>query len=148
LATIRLNEKTLADVTTPADQPQAYYWDAELVGLGVVVGRTGAKTFVARAWVNGKNRRVKIGIAGRPRPDGHPWSVALARAEAKKLLGKMSEGVDLNAELREQRATAGEPGGPTLRDAYTAHLEKMRKRNRSEQTIATMKKEVEKYLAD
>ncbi len=82
MGTIRLNEKTLADLATPADQPQAYYWDTELVGLGVVVGRTGAKTFVARAWVNGKNRRVKIGVAGRPRPDGHPWSVALARAEA------------------------------------------------------------------
>jgi len=148
LATIRLNEKTLADLPTPADRPQAYYWDTELLGLGVVVGRTGAKTFVARAWINGKNRRVKIGIAGRPRPDGHPWNVALARAEAKKLLGKMSEGVDLNAELRDQRAAASEfAGGPTLRDAYTAHLEKMRKRNRSEQTIATMKKEVEKYLA-
>jgi len=147
--TIRLNEKTLADLATPADCAQAYYWDTELLGLGVVVGRTGAKTFVARAWVNGKNRRVKIGIAGRPRSDGHPWSVTLARAEAKKLLGKMSEGLDLNAERREQRATADEPaGGPTLRDAYTVHLEKMRKRNRSEQTIATMKKEVEKYLPD
>ena len=54
MATIRLNEKTLADLATPADQPQAYYWDTELVGLGVVVGRTGAKTFVARAWINGK----------------------------------------------------------------------------------------------
>lgn len=147
MATIRLNEKTLADLPIPTDQPQAYYWDTETMGLGVVVGRTGAKTFVARAWINGKNRRVKIGVAGRPRPDGHRWSVALARAEARKLLGKMSEGVDLNVERREQRALAAEPaGGPTLRDAYNAHLEKMRKRNRSPDSIATMKKEVEKYL--
>ena len=41
----------------------------ELSGLGVVVGRA-TKTFVARSWVNGRNRRVKIGIAGHPRPDG------------------------------------------------------------------------------
>jgi integrase len=148
LATIRLNEKTLADLRVPDDCIQAYYWDTELSGLGVVVGRN-TKTFVARSWVNGKNRRVKIGVAGQPRPDGHLWSVALARAEARKLLGKMSEGVDLNAELRVERAVAAAPaGGPTLRDAYEAHLEKMRKRGRSEQTIATMKKEVEKYLAD
>jgi integrase len=146
LATIRLNEKTLADLPAPTDRAQAYYWDTELLGLGVVVGRT-SKTFVARAWVSGKNRRVKIGIAGQPRPDGHLWSVALARAEAKKLLGKLADGVDLNAELRAERAAAATPTvGPTLRDAYTAHLAKMRKRGRSEQTIATMKKEVEKYL--
>jgi hypothetical protein len=53
------------------DRIQAYYWDTELSGLDVVVGRT-TKTFVARAWINGKNRRVKIGGAGQPRPDGHP----------------------------------------------------------------------------
>ena len=149
MPTIRLNEKTLADLAPPADSAQAYFWDTELTGLGVVVGRSGAKTFVARAWVNGKNRRVKIGVAGRPRPDGHAWNVALARAEAKRLLGKMSEGVDPNAELRERRAaTSQAAGGPTLRDAYEAHLERMRKRNRAERTISTMKNEIEKYLAD
>lgn len=97
-ATIRLNEKTLADLRVPDNCIQVYYWDTELSGLGVVVGRT-TKTFVARSWVNGKNRRVKIGVAGQPRPDGHLWSIALARAEARKLLGKMSAGVDLKAEL-------------------------------------------------
>jgi integrase len=146
--TIRLNEKTLADLRTPADCVQAYYWDTELSGLGVVVGRT-AKTFVARAWINGKNRRVKIGIAGHPRPDGHLWTVTLARLEAKKVLGKLADGIDLNAELRVELPAAAEPaGGPTLRDAYEAHLLKMRRRGRSDQSIGTMKKEVEKYLAD
>jgi integrase len=148
LGTIRLNEKTLAELRVPDNESQAYYWDTEQQGLGVVVGRS-TKTFVARAWINGKNRRVKIGVAGKPRPDGHLWSVVLARAEARKLLGKMSEAVDVNAELRVEPSTAAAPErGPTLRDAYQAHMEKMRKRGRSEQTIATMKKEVEKYLAD
>lgn len=147
MATIRLNEKTLAELRAPADQAQVYYWDTELKGLGVVVGRAN-KTFVARSWVNGKNRRVKIGVAGEPRPDGHIWNVALARTEAKKLLGKFSDGVDINAELREERSAIGSAGGPTFRDAYEAHLLKMRRRNRSEQSIATMKKEIEKYLAD
>jgi hypothetical protein len=40
----------------------------------VVVGRTGIKTFIARAWVNRKKRRVKIGVAGAPRSDGHMWT--------------------------------------------------------------------------
>jgi integrase len=149
LATIRLNEKTLAELRVPDDQIQVYYWDTELLGLGVVVGRN-TKTFVARAWINGKNRRVKIGVAGRPRPDGHSWSVALARTEAKKLIGKMSDGLDVNAQVREERSatTVAVADGPTFRDAYETHLLKMRRRNRSEQTIATMKKEVEKYLSD
>lgn len=36
------------DLRAPDDCIQAYYWDTELSGLGVVVGRT-TKTFVARA---------------------------------------------------------------------------------------------------
>ena len=147
MATIRLNEKTLAELRAPADRAQVYYWDTELKGLGVVVGRAN-KTFVARSWVNGKNRRGKIGVAGEPRPDGHIWNVALARTEARKLLGKLSDGVDINAELREERSAIGSAGGPTFRDACEAHLLKMRRRNRSEHSIATMKKEMEKYLAD
>ena len=148
MTTLRLNEKTLADLRLPVDQIQAYYWDTEVLGLGVVVGRN-RKTFVARAWVKGKNHRVKIGVAGHVRPDGHQWNVTLARAEARKLLGKMAEGIDLNAQPRIERGAAAAPAsGPTFRDAYEAHLEKMRKRGRSAQTIATMKKEVEKYLAD
>jgi hypothetical protein len=78
--------------------------------VGVVVGRA-TKTFVARAWINGKNGRVKIGIAGQPRPDGHLWSVALARVEARKLLGKMADGADPNAELRAERASTAAPAG-------------------------------------
>lgn len=146
MPTFLLNEKTLAEIPTPIDRAQEYYWDTEISGLGVVVGRSGAKTFVARSWVNGKNRRVKIGVAGRPRADGATWNVKLAKVAAKGMLGKMSEGIDLNAVARETKRT--ENGGPTMRDAYEAHLAKLRKRKRSEQTIATVKKEIEKYLAD
>lgn len=50
----------------------------ERVGLGVVVDRTRSKTFIARARVGKKRHRVKIGVAGNPRPDGLPWIVALS----------------------------------------------------------------------
>jgi hypothetical protein len=88
--TIRLDEKTIADLQGPDNCIQAYYWDTDLTGLGVVVDWS-TKTFVARAGVNGKNRRVKIGVAGQPRPDGHLWSVALARAEAKQISARCPE---------------------------------------------------------
>src|SRR5690349_15979999 len=123
MPTLKLTEKAVADLRLPADRPQEYFYDTELVGFGVVVGRTG-KTFFASGRVNGKWRRVKIGIAGRARADGHAWNVVLARQEAKKLLGKMSEGIDLTAERRAEEEGAREKG-PTFRDAYEAHLDKM-----------------------
>lgn len=259
MPTLRLNEKSLAEIQAPSRCRQSYYWDTELSGFGVVVGRTGSKTFVARAWLNGRNCRVTIGTAGRPRPDGYLWNVALARTEAKQILGQLAAGIDPNAERRARReaqpprvapqmsevslpaatpmqpASDGEPDvaaastpalstatpplavsiaagplavatagplavatagplavgiagpldpsaagpiaaatahllatataarsevqppavfarlpstAPTLREGYVAHVERMRKRNRSEDSIATVKKEIEKYLAD
>ena len=46
MATIKLTERSVSALPSPTDAPQAYYWDEELTGLGVVVGRTGTKTFV------------------------------------------------------------------------------------------------------
>src|SRR5262245_18044356 len=99
MANLKLAEKSLAAIpaanshasTCPGGRAcgcplQSYHWDTELVGFGVVVGRTGIKTFIACAWVNRKKPRVKIGVAGAPRPDGYVWTVALARIEARKLL--------------------------------------------------------------
>src|SRR5262245_32806636 len=140
MPTLKLTEKAVTNLQLPADRAQEYFYDSELVGFGVVVGRAG-KTFFASGRINGKWRRIKIGGVGRARPDGHAWNVALARQEAKKLLGKMSEGVDLAA------GEGAKEKGPTFRDAYEAHLDRMRKRNRSEQSVATVKKEIEKYMA-
>lgn len=157
---LRLTEKSLAEIAAPTEVPQLYYWDTETMGFGVIVGRR-HKTFVARAWVDGKNRRVKIGHAGRARPDGQLWTVTLARAEARKMIGTMADGVDLNAPRQAKRTqrknqpetdpglttAAATPAGPTLRDAYEAHVEAMRAKHCSEHSIATMKKEIERHLA-
>jgi hypothetical protein len=43
---------------------QVYVWDTENVGFGVVVGRTGIKTFVARASVAGKKQSGTLTIVG------------------------------------------------------------------------------------
>lgn len=132
---------------------QSYYWDSELVGFGVVIGRTGNKTFIARAWVGSKKRRVKIGVVGAPRPDGHLWTVALARIEARQLLGRMSAGEDPNAG---KRATSAPPPstGPTLREGLELHVTNMRAgRNRrrrvcSPRSIHKIETEVPRYLAE
>src|SRR5690348_2019031 len=81
--TIKLTEQTLATLPTPGpnDPPQIYRWDTRDHGFGVVIGRTGRRTFVWRGRVAGQLRKVTIGVAGQPRKDGHPWTVQLARDE-------------------------------------------------------------------
>ncbi|HWO25902.1 MAG TPA: hypothetical protein VNO30_44510 [Kofleriaceae bacterium] len=54
MAIIKLDEKTLLTLAAPTDAAQAYFWDAELLGFGVVLGRTGVRTFVTRARMGDK----------------------------------------------------------------------------------------------
>lgn len=160
MASKKLTEKSVASLPVPTDVPQAYYWDTDTTGLGLVVGRTGRKTFVARAWVGKKKRRVVIGVAGEPRlsATGEPlldadgraltWTVAAARDAAKVHLGTMAAGIDPNA-AKHHRA-----GGPTLREALDFHISKMeRGENRrgkacSPRSIRTTRGSVELHLAD
>ncbi|MBA3463710.1 MAG: hypothetical protein H0T46_27385 [Deltaproteobacteria bacterium] len=129
----------------PQGVPQAIYWDAETSGFGVVVGKT-SKTFVANGWVagTGRKKRIAIGQAGEPGPNGALWSVTLARKQARVHLGQMSAG----AAPKQLRRSTGEANGPTLRDAYEAHLDRLRKKQRAEATIETLEKGLPKYLSD
>lgn len=142
MSTLKLTEKNLATLQAPADVAQAYYWDTDLRGLGVVVGRSGQRTFVVRGRSNGTLVKRTIGIAGRPREDGHVWTVLLARIEARKVLGTMAAGL-----VAPPRASA-RAGGPTLGDAFDLHLAKMRADEASGTSLVTMERERDKYLAE
>ncbi|MCX5746735.1 MAG: integrase family protein [Proteobacteria bacterium] len=143
MATIRLTEKTLAALAAPTDAPQAYNWDTELRGFGVVVGRSGQRTFVVRGRTNGEQRKIKIGIANAPRAsDGHAWTVLLARIEARKLLGQMAEG------KAPVSPSAPRVTGPTLRRGLELHVANMRKRGCSDRSIDTIASEVPRLLGD
>lgn len=151
MATIKLNERTVAALQGPTDAAQAYYWDQELTGFGVVAGRDnargkGARTFIVRGRVAGAGERVKvtIGMHLAPRDDNHVWTVELARIEARRLLGQMAAGSNPNAKVD----ATGAPAGPTLREGVETHLAKMRKKGRSERSIQTFVHETSKYLAD
>lgn len=148
MATMKLTENAVRRLPSPADVPQAYYWDEEVTGLGVVVGKTGTKTFVVYGRLAGeKGRRIKhkIGIHGQPRDDRRVWSVELARAEAKVVLGKLAMGTNPNESADD---IARRNAGPTLREAVETHLAKMHKKGRSPRTIQTFVHETNKYLAD
>lgn len=138
---VKLTEKSLAALPSPTEEPQAYYWDDDQAGFGVVVGRTGRKTFVALSWVGAKRRRVKIGVAGEIRTDGNTWNVARARVKARELLGVMAGGVDPNAK-------SVKAGGPTLAEAFDLHLERMRADEASPSSTVTITRERDKYLFD
>ncbi|MCX5747516.1 MAG: integrase family protein [Proteobacteria bacterium] len=148
MASLKITEKSVAAITPPTD-PQSYYWDSDLTGFGVVVGRTGRKTFVVRTRVAGTLRKAAIGVAGQPRADGHVWTATLARIEAKQLLGKMAGGIDPNAAKRASLVT-----GPTLRDGLTLHVANMRAgKNRrrkvcSPRSIQKMESEVPRHLGE
>jgi hypothetical protein len=108
MAKVKLNENTMKTLRIPTDAAQAYYWDKELMGFGVVVGKTGSKTFMVRGRVKatGERIKVKIGAYNAPRDDKHVWSVELAREEAKVLLGQMAR-----ARTRTRRRTSGREAG-------------------------------------
>lgn len=141
-------EKALHALALPTDAPQAEYWAEDLTGFGVVVGRTGRKTFLVRARVGGVLRRAAIGVAGQPRPDGLLWSVALARTEAKQKLGEMAGGVVPH------KGDGSVHTGPTLREGLKLHVANMRagknRRRRvcSERSIHKMETEVPRHLGE
>ena len=109
---LTLTRRTVADLR-PADKPWIA-WDDRLVGFGVRVQPSGAKTFLInyRTGSGGRkarNRRIAVGRCGRLAPEE-------ARRLAQELLGRVARGED-PAEER-----AGSRGMPTLREAFAEYL--------------------------
>lgn len=145
MATVKLTEKKLAALPAPTASAQEYYWDEDLRGFGVVVGKTGRRTFVVRGRADGELRKLTIGVAGTPRDsDGHIWTVQLARIEARKALGTMADGKVPSS----RRGRWGAVGGPTLGEAFALHVDRMRADDASSSSIATITRERDKYLED
>jgi len=139
---MKISNETISQLTLPPGKSQLVVWDDKLPGFGVVIGRR-KRTFVVEARVEGRKRRIKIGVLGELGGDRMPWTATLARDEAKTIVGDMAAG-----RLPDRpSAPRGAAGGPTLRDALDAHLARMRKKQRAERSIETLESEVKKYLA-
>lgn len=147
MASINLTDKALAKLAPPTDAAQAYYWDEDQKGFGVVVGRTGQKTFVVYAWVAGKNKKskVKIGVAGSMRPDRRAWNVALAKQRAREILSDMGRGIDHNADKK--AAITERAGALTLRQALALYVGELRDNHKSERSIETVEYDVPRLLS-
>lgn len=77
------------------------YWDTELSGFGLKVLKDGRKTYIAQYRTtrgrSGQTTRVTIGR------HGAPWTPDGARAEAKRILGRVALGEDPGAEEQAAR---------------------------------------------
>ena len=65
-----------------------FYWDSDIKGFAVKITKT-KKTFVVQSRVNGRTIRKNIGSCSVFTPDE-------ARKLAKKFLGEMAQGIDIN----------------------------------------------------
>jgi integrase len=75
-------------------------WDDEIKGFGIRCRASGAKTYHLKARIGRCQRWLAIGR------HGSPWTPAMARKEARRLLGEIAQGKDPGAERAAER-TAG-----------------------------------------
>jgi integrase len=94
--------ETLVKHFTPPKRGERFIYDSELTGFVLRVfaptkaNPKGARTFLLCYWLNGSERRFRIGAW----PD---WSVMAARAEARAIRQQVDRGEDPAGERRERR---------------------------------------------
>ena len=86
----------------PPPRGERFFWDTELTGFAIKIFAPtkahpkGARTFVLSYWINGSERRYRIGSW----PD---WSVMAARAEAREIRQRVDRGEDPAGDRRARR---------------------------------------------
>ncbi len=106
---MKITERMLKNLATPAGKYRIWY-DDEITGFGVRVTQSGTKSFIVAYTGGGRERRYTIGK--------HPaWSVAAARAEAKRLRLQIDTGGD---PMGDRHAKRGEQTVADLCDRYLA----------------------------
>jgi Arm DNA-binding domain len=119
----RLTE-TFLKVLQPPERGARFVYDSEVTGFAVKVYAPtkahpeGARTFLLSYWVNGRERRYRIGSW----PD---WSATAARAEAKEVRQRVDCGEDPARDRRDAKELCrwinpGEDPASEWRDAITA----------------------------
>lgn len=131
----KLTKKVIEDASS---KPTDYFiWDTDLRGFGVKIAKGGRKTYVCQYRTPGgragESRRLSIGA------HGAPWTVDLARAEAKKILGRAANGEDPAADKQQLKSqlTVGQ-----LCEQYLAHGCATKKAS----TLATDKGRIERHI--
>lgn len=109
-----------------------FYWDDTLKGFGLKVTKK-SKNYIVQSRVNGKTVRKNIGSSTLFTPDE-------ARKEAKKLLGEMAKGIDINAQEKKNKFL-----NITLAQAY---IDYRKIRNLGEKTLIDYDRAMETTFKD
>jgi integrase len=122
----KLTETLIKGLQPPA-RGERFIWDTELTGFAIKLfaptrtNPNGARTFVLSYWINGSERRFRIGSW----PD---WSATAARAEAKEIRQRVDRGEDPARDRRERREA------PTMADlAVRYRVEHLPRKSRQSQ---------------
>jgi integrase len=94
--------KRTVDEAKPGDR-DSFVWDTEVRGFGLKVTPAGNKSYVFQYRSRGGGLRTHRVTIGR---HGSPWTPDMARAEAKRLMGAVSQGGHPQQEKRQGRANA------------------------------------------
>lgn len=95
---MKLTAKTVAAIRLPPGKTDHIEWDDELVGFGLRLRKSGARSFVAQYRAHGRTRRMKIG--GTLAPED-------ARKAARLILAKVEVGADPQGEKAARRRADG-----------------------------------------
>ena len=131
MAKIKLTSAAVFEMSTP-EKGQVLIYDSALPGFGVRVTPS-KKSYFAEARVAGRTRRVTIGSAS-------VFTTDKARVEAKRILGQMATGHDVNAEKQEAKAKTIK-----LSEAWTGYIQN---RTLKPSTLAEYERMFSNYLAD
>ena len=94
----RMTDRAVREAEPPHGRLCRYIWDDQVIGFGVCLTRAGARSFVVRYRVVGRERKLTIGAY----PD---WSVSAAREEAKRVKRAADIGDDPLG-MRDERRSA------------------------------------------
>ena len=112
----KLTDATVRALKSPSTQLD--YWSKDVPGFGVHVSRGGRKSFFIRYRLNGRQRRLSLGV--------YPTtSLASAQRKARKALGQVADDKDPAQTKRDQRR------GDTVGDLAEIYLEKHAAKKRS-----------------
>jgi integrase len=111
----RITKRTVDQLQ--AGERDTVLWDAEVRGFGIRCRCSGAKHYVLKMRVGGRQRWITIGR------HGSPWTPDTARREALRLLGARAAGLDPAAERERRKAavTIAELGDRFLQQYVPQH---------------------------
>jgi integrase len=91
----KLTATFIRNASAEPNRERSVYWDAVTPGFGLMVTKTGARSYVLQYRAAGRSRRLTL--------DASALSLDEARREARKHLGAVAKGADPVAERRQQK---------------------------------------------